>query len=37
MSTTKQFGGEKREVPKPENRASKWYPAEDEKRPKKVY
>lgn len=34
--TTKKFGKSTREVPAPSERASKWYPAEDDSAPKKV-
>lgn len=34
--TTKKFGKSSREVPAAENKAKKWYNAEDESDPKKV-
>ncbi len=35
-STTKKFGKGEREVPHHSQKAKKWYPAEDESKPKKV-
>lgn len=36
-STTKKFGKGEREVPHHSQKAKKWYPAEDESKPRKVY
>jgi len=35
-STTKKFGKGEREVPHHSQKAKKWYPAEDESKPRKV-
>jgi large subunit ribosomal protein L6e len=34
--TTKTFGKSTRSVPHPSEKAQKWYPAEDEAKPRKV-
>lgn len=34
--TSKKFGKSTREVPAPSERAQKWYPADDESKPKQV-
>lgn len=36
VGQTKQFGKGQRTVPKPEQKAQKWYPIDDEAQPKKV-
>ena len=36
VGQTKQFGKGQRTVPKPEQKAQKWYPVDEESQPKKV-
>ena len=36
VGQTKKFGKGQRTVPKPDQKAQKWYPVDDEPQPKKV-
>lgn len=36
VGQTKQFGKGQRTVPKPDQKAQKWYPVDEEPQPKKV-
>jgi large subunit ribosomal protein L6e len=36
VGQTKQFGKGQRTVPKPEQKAQKWYPVDEDPQPKKV-